>query len=87
MAIDASNGSFQHYSSGVYKEPNCNAQKLDHGVLAVGYGTDDKGNEYYLIKNSWGTSWGDNGYMKMARNSENHCGIASAAIYPLIGNS
>lgn len=82
VAIDASHDSFRHYASGVYKESNCNAQQLDHAVLAVGYGTDDKGNEYYLVKNSWGTSWGENGYIKMARNLKNHCGIASAAIYP-----
>lgn len=110
VSIDASHPSFQHYASGVYQEHNCNAQNVDHAVLAVGYGTDCKGNDYYLIKNSWGKhfkhssivfhrkrtfkftdfrlfitgkSWGEDGFLKIKR-EKNHCGIASAAIYPLV---
>nr|prf Cys protease [Drosophila melanogaster] len=84
VAIDASHESFQFYSEGVYNEPQCDAQNLDHGVLVVGFGTDESGEDYWLVKNSWGTTWGDKGFIKMLRNKENQCGIASPSSYPLV---
>merc|ERR1712183_965911 len=82
VAIDASQYTFQLYKSGIYYEENCSSQYLDHGVLAVGYGSKTTG-DYYLVKNSWGTDWGMEGYIMMSRNRNNNCGIATASSYPV----
>jgi len=83
LAIDASHSSFHLYSHGIYREPQCDSGLLDHAVLAVGYGTVEGEGDYWLVKNSWGAGWGEAGYVRIAREEDNMCGVASQASYPL----
>ena len=74
VAIEADKFVFQTYKSGVLTSDQCGTN-LDHAVLAVGYGTED-GEDYWLVKNSWNTTWGDNGYIKLGRTStDGICGV------------
>ncbi|XP_033958529.1 cathepsin S-like [Pseudochaenichthys georgianus] len=82
VGIDAKLPTFRFYRSGVYDDPSC-TQIINHGVLAVGYGSLN-GHDYWLVKNSWGTSYGEQGYIRMARNKQNQCGIALYACYPVM---
>ena len=84
VAIEADQVKFQLYSSGVFTA-SCGTD-LDHGVLVVGYGTDStSGYDYYKVKNSWGTSWGESGYIRLQRGvsqTGGQCGILSEPSYP-----
>lgn len=80
VSIDASHRSLSFYANGVYYEPNCGSgpDELDHSVLAVGYGM--LGQPYWLVKNSWSTYWGNNGYVLMSQ-KDNNCGVATSPTY------
>lgn len=81
VAIEADTKYFQSYSSGIIDSPTCGTQ-LDHGVLIVGYG-EENGAKYWLLKNSWSTSWGEDGYFKILRSdSTNDPGICGVAMDP-----
>jgi len=81
VAIEADKSAFQLYQSGVIDSASC-GKELDHGVLVVGYGTDTAtGKDYWKIKNSWGGTWGEDGFVRVVQ-GKNMCGIASQASYP-----
>lgn len=76
VAIEADQFIFQGYHSGVITSTQCGT-RLDHGVLAVGWGTDATAGDYFIVRNSWGPSWGDAGYVKIGAGTGNICGILS----------
>jgi len=78
IAIEADQRAFQFYTSGVLTS-GC-GQRLDHGVLLVGYGSEDN-SDYWIVKNSWGETWGEQGYIRIAQ-GKNLCGISNQASYP-----
>ena len=84
VAIQANKRSFQMYQSGIYSDLDCGFQ-LDHGVLLVGYGYDLLNNmDYWIIKNSWGSEWGENGYIRIQRNIDDERGLCGVAMQPSI---
>ena len=83
IAVDASLGTFHHYGSGVYDDPAC-SEDMNHAVVLVGYGNDSIGGEFWLVKNSWGTSYGEKGYIRIARNRGNLCGISNEISCPIV---
>jgi KDEL-tailed cysteine endopeptidase len=83
VAIEADTFTFQSYTSGVINDASCGTN-LDHGVVAVGYNDSDR-IPYYLVRNSWGTSWGDKGHVKIGiQDGAGICGIQMAASYPTL---
>ncbi|KAL1212805.1 Senescence-specific cysteine protease SAG39 [Cardamine amara subsp. amara] len=86
VGICAREAGFIHYSRGVYNARDCGIN-ANHGVTLVGYGTSPEGIKYWLAKNSWGKTWGDNGYIRLRRDVEwpqGMCGLAQDASYPIV---
>ena len=81
VAIDAGGYTFQLYTGGIYDDPGCSPEYLNHGVACVGYGS-ESGTNYWIVKNSWGNGWGEDGYVRMIW-KDNHCGIATDACVPV----
>ena len=84
VAIQGNLPNFMHYTGGIFNDSSCTKAMANHAVTVVGYGSMGTGQDYYIIKNSWGTDWGMKGYAYFPRNKGNMCGIASYASYPLI---
>ncbi|KAF7058364.1 hypothetical protein CFC21_065439 [Triticum aestivum] len=82
VGVEASDPDFRHYMSGVYSGSSSCGQRLNHAVTVVGYGADGSGQEYWVVKNQWGTGWGEAGYMRLSRGNGANCGIATYAYYP-----
>jgi C1A family cysteine protease len=88
VAIEADTRVFQLYNGGVLTDSACGTN-LDHGVLIVGYGTTtDDHTDYWIVKNSWGNSWGENGYIRIGKSADTNtagiCGIALQPSYPVV---
>lgn len=79
IGIDGGWLSFHEYSSGIYDNPLCTGDSLSHSVGLVGYGVEN-GIEYWIVRNSWGKQWGEDGYVRMSRNKNNQCGVATEAL-------
>lgn len=78
----AANSNFMSYNGGIYDDPTCSTA-VNHAVLLIGYGSEN-GVDYWLVKNSWGSLWGEGGYVKMRRNKQNQCAIANYGSYPVV---
>ncbi|CAH1112854.1 unnamed protein product [Psylliodes chrysocephalus] len=83
VTMDAS--LLRSYHEGIFESEDCIADPytLNHAVVAVGYGTIN-GRKYWILKNSWGVNWGEDGFFKLARDADNQCGIALQAAYPIL---
>jgi len=83
VTVDAESAAFHYYTGGVLNDDSCGTS-LDHAIAAVGYGTDEEsGLDYWLVRNSWGADWGDNGYIKIARVGDGYgmCGILEISVW------
>ncbi|XP_026229291.1 cathepsin L1-like [Anabas testudineus] len=84
VVLNVGDKTFDFYKTGIYYNPECDENQQSHAMLLVGYGETAKGEKYWIVKNSWGEHWGEKGYIRIARDCDNHCGIASQASYPLM---
>jgi C1A family cysteine protease len=86
VGVAADKEDFKFYSSGIISSSRCGT-RLNHAVLLIGYGEDSSGIPFWIIKNSWGTSWGESGYARIRRDTATGgagiCGINQYAVYPL----
>ncbi|XP_065178271.1 procathepsin L-like [Sycon ciliatum] len=82
VTVDASDADFRVYRGGVLTDAKCSSTRLDHSMLAVGFGETSDGVNYWILKNSWGASWGEHGYLLLAKDHGNMCGVASEATFP-----
>ena len=83
VAVEADTFVFQFYSGGILNSAACGTN-LDHGIVAIGYGVDATKGEYYIVRNSWGASWGMKGYINIAikDGGPGICGIQMEPVYP-----
>ena len=83
VSIEADKLCFQFYTEGIFANTKCGTS-LDHAVLTVGWGIEN-GTEYWVVKNSWNTTWGDQGYIRIAIvDGDGYCGVQMEPLYPNI---
>lgn len=82
LSLGINGDKIKQYAGGIFNDTLCPTY-INHAVLGVGYGK-EKDQDYWIVKNSWGNKWGEQGYIKMIRNYGNQCGIASQASYPTL---
>lgn len=85
VGIHAGELDFEYYAGGLYSPMDCPFQMgdLDHAMLVVGFDNESEWGPVWIVKNTWGVTWGDNGYLYI-RKGENVCGIAADVVYPVV---